>query len=88
MEGRPINEVQSAISMEMYIGTIITLLRKNNKGNSFWNSKHAQKNLGEAMKKSEELYVKHLYSSVSDFDEDGGKRKENEVTINEVKYQE
>ena len=88
VEGRPINEVQSAVAIEMYLGTIITLLRKNIKGNLFWNSKHAQKNLGEAMKKSEELYVKHLYSSVSDFDEDGGKRKENEVTINEVKYQE
>ena len=72
--------------MEMYLGTIIAPLRKNIKENLFWNSKHAPKNLGEAMKKSEELYVKHLYSSVSDPDDDYGNRKQNEVVINEVNY--
>ena len=74
--------------MEMYLGTIIAPLRKNIKDNLFWNSKHAPKNLGEAMKKSEELYVKHLYLSVMDHDEDYGNRKQNEVVINEVNYEE
>ena len=63
VEGRLIQEVQSAVAMEMYLGTIIAPLRRNIKNNLFWNSKHAPKNLGEAMNKSEELYVKHLYSS-------------------------
>ena len=84
VEGRPISKVQSAVAIEMYLGTIIAPLRKNIKDNLFWNSKHAPRNLGEAMKKSEELYIKHLYSSASDFDEDS--RKQNEVTINEVSH--
>ena len=70
VEGGPIREVQSVVAMEMYLGTIIAPLRKSIKDNLFWNSKHAPKNLGEAMKKSEELYVKHLYSSGTDHDED------------------
>ena len=86
VEGRPIQEVQSAVAMEMYLGTIIALLRRNIKNNLFWNSKHAPKNLGEAMKKSEELYVKHLYSSVTEQEEDYSNKKQQEVVINEVNY--
>ena len=86
VEGRPINEVQSAVAMEMYLRTIIAPLRKNIKDNLFWNSKHAPKNLSEAMKKSEELYIKHLYSSISELDEDCGNRKQNKVIINKVNY--
>ena len=88
MEGRPIQEVQSAIAMEMYLGTIIGPLRRNIKNNLFWNSKHAPKNLGEAMKKSEELYVKHLYSSATDQEEEYANKKQQEVVINEVNYRE
>ena len=51
VEGRPIKEVQSAVAMEMYPGTIVAPLRRNIKNNLLWNSKHAPKNLGEAMKK-------------------------------------
>ena len=69
VEGRPIQEVQSAVAMEMYLGTIIGPLRRNIKNNLFWNSKHVPKNLGEAIKKSEELYIKHLYSSATDQEE-------------------
>ena len=47
VEGRPIQEVQSAVAMEMYLGTVIAPLRRNIKDNLFWNSKHAPKNLGE-----------------------------------------
>ena len=88
VEGRPIQEVQSAVAMEMYLGTIIAPLRRNIKDNLFCNSKHAPKSLGEAMKKSEELYVKHLYSSVTDQEENYINRKQQEVVINEVNYAE
>ena len=40
------------------------------------------------MKKSKELYVKHLYSSGTDHDEDYGNKKQSEVIINEVNYRE
>ena len=86
VEGRPIQEVQLAVAMEMYLGTIIAPLRRNIKNNLFWNSKHAPKNLGEAMKKSEELYVKHLYSSATEQEEDYSNKKQQEVVINEVNY--
>ena len=49
-------------------------------------TKHAPKNLGEAMKKSEELYVKHLYSSGLDQEEEDTGKKQQEVFINEVNY--
>ena len=86
VEGRPIQEVQSNVAMEMYLRTIIAPLRRNIKNNLFWNSKHAPKNLGEAMKKSEELYVKHLYSSATEQEEDYSNKKQQEVVINEVSY--
>ena len=47
VEGRPLQEIQSAVAMEMYLGTIIAPLRRNIKDNLFWNSKHAPKNLGD-----------------------------------------
>ena len=72
--------------MEMYLGTIIAPLRRNIKDNLFWNSKHAPKNLGEAMKKSEELYIKHLYSSATEQEEDYTNKKQQEVVFNEVSY--
>ena len=87
VEDRLIQEVQSAVAMEMYLGTIIAPLRRNIKDNLFWNSKHAPKNLGEAMKKSEELYVKHLYSSGKEQDEEYVKKKQQEGVIDEINYE-
>ena len=49
VEGRPIQEVQSVVWMEIYLGTIIAPLRRNIKDNLFWNSNNTPKNLGEAM---------------------------------------
>ena len=86
VEGRPLQEVQSAVAMEMYLGTIIVPLRRNIKDNLFWNSKHAPKNVGEAFKKSEELYVKHLYSSSTKHEEEHNNKKQQEMVINEVNY--
>ena len=38
------------------------------------------------MKRSEELYVKHLYSSATEQEEDYTNKKQQEVVINEVSY--
>ena len=38
------------------------------------------------MKKSEKLYVKYLYSSVTEQDEEYVNKKQQEVVINEVNY--
>ena len=40
------------------------------------------------MKKSEELYIKHLYSSATDQEEEYDNKKQKEVVINEVNYRE
>ena len=40
------------------------------------------------MKKSEQLYVKHLYSSATEQDEEYVNKKQQEVVINEVNYRE
>ena len=40
------------------------------------------------MKKSEELYVKHLYSSATEQEEEYANKKQQEVVINEVNYRE
>ena len=69
--------------MEMYLGTIIPLLRKSIKNSLFWNSKHAPNTVGEAMAKAQQLYVKHLYSTGEQQDEDQKKPVE-DVVINEI----
>ena len=38
------------------------------------------------MNKSEELYIKHLYSSSTDQEEEYANKKQQEVVINEVNY--
>ena len=38
------------------------------------------------MKKSEELYVKHLYSAATEHKEDYSNKRQQEVVINEVNY--
>ena len=83
VEGRLIEEIISPVSMEMYLGTIIPPLRKSIKNSLFWNSKHAPKTLGEAMAKAQKLYVKHLYATGEEQEEDQIKSTE-EVVINEI----
>ena len=70
VEGQPIECITSPVAMEMYLGTIIPPLRKSIKNSLFWNSKHAPKMVGEAMVKAQQLYVKHLYSTGEEQDED------------------
>ena len=38
-------------------------IRKSIRNNIYWKSKHAPRMLGEAMKKAEELYMKHIYAT-------------------------
>ena len=83
VEGQPIECITSPVAMEMYLGTIIPPLRKSIKNSLFWNSKHAPKTVGEAMAKAQQLYVKHLYSTGEEQDEDQKKPVE-DVIINEI----
>ena len=83
VEGRPIECITSPVAMEMYLGNIIPPLRKSIKNSLFWNSKHAPKTVGEAMTKAQQLYVKHLYSTGEEQDEDQKKPVE-DVIINEI----
>ena len=83
VEGRAIECITSPVAMEMYLGTIIPPLRKSIKNSLFWNSKHAPKTVGEAMTKAQQLYVKHLYSTGEEQDEDQKKPVE-DVVINEI----
>ena len=83
VEGRPIECITSPVAMEMYLGTIIPPLRKSIKNSLFWNSKHAPKMVGEAMTKAQQLYVKHLYSTGEEQDENQKKTSE-DVIINEI----
>ena len=71
--------------MELYLGSIIEPIRKSIRNTLYFNSKHAQKTLGEAMQKAQDLHIKHLYAI--------GKDQESvtssndvlpEITINEV----
>ena len=70
--------------MELYLGSIIEPIWKSIR-NTYFNSKHAPKMLGEAMQKAQEFHIKHLYAI--------GEHKESvtsnndglpEITINEV----
>ena len=83
VEGRPIECITSPVAMEMYLSTIIPPLRKSIKNSLFWNSKHAPKTVGEAMTKAQQLYVKHLYSTGEEQDENQKKTSE-DVIINEI----
>ena len=83
VEGRPIEQITSPVAMEMYLGTIIPPIRKSIKNSLFWNSKHTPCTVGEAMSRAQQLYVKHLYAT-SDQQEDDHGRMGEEVVINEI----
>ena len=83
VEGQPIEQITSPVAMEMYLGTIIPPIRKSIKNSLFWNSKHAPRTVGEAMSKAQQLYVKHLYATGDQQEDDHGKTGE-EVVINEI----
>ena len=58
-------------------------IRKSIRNNIYWKSKHAPKTLGEAMRKVEELYMKHIYAT-GDIPNRRESTMSTEVTINEI----
>ena len=83
VEGKPVEKIDSYVELEQYLGSVILPIRKSIRNNIYWKSKHAPRTLGEAMKKAEELYMKHIYAT----GEIPNKREtlaSTEVTINEV----
>ena len=83
VERRPVEKIDSYVELEQYLGSIIFPIRKAIRGNIYWKSKHAPNNVGEAMKKAEELYMKHVYTTGGS-EEQTDTQITREVTINEV----
>ena len=48
--------------MELYLGSIIEPIQKSIRNTLYFNSKHVPKTLGEAMQKTQDLHIKHLYA--------------------------
>ena len=63
VERKPVEKIDSYVELEQYLGSIILPIRKSIRSNIYWKSKHAPKTLGEAMRKAEELYMKHIYAT-------------------------
>ena len=63
VEGKPVEKIESYVELEQYLGSVILPIRKSIRKNIYWKSKHAPRTLGEAMKKAEELYMKHIYAT-------------------------
>ena len=83
VEGKPVKKIDSYVELEQYLGSVILPIRKSIWNNIYWKSKHAPRTLGEAMKRAEELYMKHIYAT----GEIPNKREtltSTEITINEV----
>ena len=62
VERKPVEKIDSYVELEQYLGSIILPIRKSIRSNIYWKSKHAPKTLGEAMRKAEEFYMKHIYA--------------------------
>ena len=70
--------------MELYLGSIIEPIRKSIRNTLYFNSKHAPKT-GEAMRKAQDLHIKHLYTIGEDQESvTSGSDVLPEITINEV----
>ena len=84
VEKKAVEKIDSYVELEQYLGSIILPIRKSIRNNIYWKSKHALKMLGEAMKKAEELYMKHIYVTEGQTDDIQNTSPNVEVTINEV----
>ena len=84
VEKKAVEKIDSYVKLEQYLGSIILPIRKAIRNNIYWKSKHAPKTLGEAMKKVEELYMKHIYATKGQMDNIQNASPNAEVTINEV----
>ena len=83
VEKKVVEKIDSYVELEQYLGSMIFPIRKSIQNNIYWKSKHAPKMLGEAMKKAEELYMKHIYATEGQTD-NVQNTSSVEVTINEV----
>ena len=85
VEGCQLNSIRSTVAMELYLGSIIELIRKSIRNTLYFNSKHAPKMLGEAMQKAQDLHIKHLYAIGEDQDSVASSSDVlPEITVNEV----
>ena len=83
VEGKPVEKIDSYVELEQYLGSVILPIRKSIRNNIDWKSKHTPRTLGEAMKKAEELYMKHIYV-IGEIPSKRETSASTEVTINEV----
>ena len=83
VEGKPVEKIDSYVELEQYLGSVILPIRKSIRKNIYWKSKHAPRMLGEAMKKAEELYMKHIYA-IGEMPNKRETTTPTEITINEV----
>ena len=75
--------------MELYLGSIIEPISKSIRNTLYFNSKHAPKTLGEAMQKTQDLHIKHLYAIGEDQDSVASSSDVlPEITVNEVNSRE
>ena len=84
VERKPVDKIDSYVELEQYLGSIILPIRKSIRSNIYWKSKHAPRTLGEAMKKVEELYMKHIYAIEGQTENGQAATISSDVTINEV----
>ena len=84
VERKLVDKIDSYVELEQYLGSIILPIRKSIRSNIYWKSKHAPRTLGEAMKKVEELYMKHIYAIEGQTENSQAATISADVTINEV----
>ena len=81
---KPVEKIDSYVELEQYLGSIILPIRKSIRSNIYWKSKHAPKTLAEAMRKAEELYMKHIYAMEGQAENNQNSPLTSDITINEV----
>ena len=81
VEARPVEDIKSIGTIEAYLGSLIEPIRKAIRGTLFWDTQYAPNNLGEAMRKAQDLHVKYYYTTGRK--EDTGANKET-VEIHEM----
>ena len=60
VEACELNNINSMVAMELYLGSVIEPIRKSIHNTLYWNSQHAPKTLGEVIPKAQDLHIKHL----------------------------
>ena len=63
VEARTVDEIKSIGAIEAYLGSLIEPIRKAIRGTLFWDTQYAPTNLGEAMRKAQDLHVKYYYTT-------------------------